>query len=62
MCLPDHSFNAIQCTIFTFEPEEVKFYNWMNFGTTEIPELDLSKRLKDNLWHGYLDTHPEAKV
>ena len=63
MCLPDFTYNAVQCTIFTFEEDEVKFYNWMNFGTTDIPEpTDPGQRLKDFLWHDYLDKHPEAVV
>jgi len=57
LCLPDESYGAIACSIFTFEQDEIKYYSWMNTSTTEFPEMDMSMRLKDNLWGKYTAEH-----
>jgi len=50
------------CVIYTFEQDQVKFYAWLNNDATEYPDLDMSQRLKDNMWGRYTKEHPNVWV
>ena len=67
LCLPDEGYNAIACSIFTFDNEDgqtIKYYSWMNVGTTDMPKIEGGKdaRLKDQLWHDYRSKYPNLVI
>lgn len=62
LCLPDFSYNAIACSIFTFEADQIKYYSWFNMGTTEFPPFGKESRLKDAMWYDYLAANPNVMV
>ena len=53
MCADDLSYNAISCTVYKFEKDEIIWKSWFNPGTLVYPEVDMERDLMDQLIDEY---------